>query len=139
MERWRRFGEKVKASWKEHGSRLILAITFLLVGALSFEAGLLQKSLVQPEPVVVRIGEAPAPSPQNPHQSPDQSSLTPPKETGTAETPTSTCVFVGSKKSNKYHHPTSRCAGQIKPENKRCFTSAEDAAARGYLPGCLEP
>ena len=48
------------------------------------------------------------------------------------------CQFVGSKKSNKYHHPESRCAVQIKPENRVCFSSREVAEARHYVPGCLQ-
>jgi hypothetical protein len=48
------------------------------------------------------------------------------------------CTFVGSKNSNKYHAPTSRCAKQIKPANIVCFDSVEAATAKGYLQGCLD-
>lgn len=57
---------------------------------------------------------------------------------GDTQTTPTECAFVGSKKSNKYHAPTSRCAKQIKAENRLCFVSVEAATAKGYLPGCLE-
>lgn len=134
-ERWQRF-------WTRYGNQLLLGGAFLLVGVFTFEAGLLQKSLGQPTPVIIRVadtGYSPAQistggvSADSAEKVSTQSSQT------TESTPVSNCQFVGSKKSNKYHHPASRCAKQIKAENKRCFQSAEDAAAKGYLPGCLEP
>jgi hypothetical protein len=51
---------------------------------------------------------------------------------------TTDCVFVGSKNSTKYHLPTSGSAKRIKPENLVCFTSADDAVARGYEAGSIQ-
>ena len=48
-----------------------------------------------------------------------------------------TCHWVGSKKSNKYHHPSTRCAESIKDTNRICFDTPEDAKAKGYVPGCM--
>lgn len=48
-----------------------------------------------------------------------------------------TCHWVGSKKSNKYHHPSTRCAESIKESNRICFDTPEDAKAKGYVPGCM--
>lgn len=137
-DRWQRF-------WSRFGEKLVLGSAFLLVGIFSFEAGLLQKSLGQPAPVLVRVVDAV----QNPAQGvpgvgeattlPAGKKVSEPTAVATEPIPDNHCQFVGSKKSNKYHHPASRCAKQIKAENKRCFLSAEDAAAKGYLPGCLEP
>ncbi|OGI25509.1 MAG: hypothetical protein A3J76_03575 [Candidatus Moranbacteria bacterium RBG_13_45_13] len=43
------------------------------------------------------------------------------------------CAFVASKNSNKYHLPACQFAEKIKPENKICFSSKEEAESRGYI------
>ncbi len=130
--------EEVKLFWRDYGSKLFLGLCFLLVGVLCFEAGLLQKSLVEPKPVMIRVAEPaviPSVVPEN-----DLKKSTP-AGTSTKLVPgdNETCQFVGSKNSNKYHHPDSRCAKQIKPENKRCFASLDETKAKGYVAGCLTP
>jgi hypothetical protein len=50
-----------------------------------------------------------------------------------------TCPFVGSKNSNKYHAAGCAVAKRIKPENRICFTSEDDAKAKHYQPSCLKP
>lgn len=133
----------VKNAWALYGSRCLLGLAFILVGLFSFQAGLLQNSLNKnTEPVIIRVAEsAPASETSKPTEGIKPASLTVSSQTATQSSslPTVECQLVGSKKSNKYHHPASRCAKQIKPENKRCFASIEDAKAKGYLPGCLEP
>lgn len=139
MERVKQLLWSIQERVKNHQNRLILAISFILVAVLSFEAGFLRQSLVTEEPLVIQV---PAVSAESQSSSTDEivtesvpSTTAPPKTTST----NSTCFFVGSKKSNKYHHPLSRCAKQIKPANQRCFATLEDAKAKGYVPGCLEP
>lgn len=129
--------------WTKFGRSLYLGATFLLIGIFSFEAGTLQKSLGQPTPVVIYTAALPQ---ENNAQTvaPESVPDSPPaglnlNKTAPDTVPAVDCPLIGSKNSNKYHHPTSRCAKQIKVENRRCFLSAEDAAAQGYLPGCLEP
>jgi hypothetical protein len=43
-------------------------------------------------------------------------------------------LFVGSIKSNKYHHPSCSAAKRIKPENEIWFSSSQDARSHGYVP-----
>lgn len=50
------------------------------------------------------------------------------------ETNNKDCVFIGSSNSNKYHLPDSSWADRIKPENRICFESEEDAKKQGYEP-----
>lgn len=127
---YQQISEKSRIFW--------LSLAFFLVSILSFEAGMLERALKEGEPVIIRV----------PDQIPP---LTVPNQVSakivpqSAETPETSipdqsehCAFVGSKKSNKYHAPTSRCAKQIKPENQICFDSVEQAQSKGYLPGCLE-
>ncbi len=44
------------------------------------------------------------------------------------------CQFMGSKNSDKYHLMSCRFADQIKPENRICFKSLEEAEKMGYKP-----
>jgi len=47
------------------------------------------------------------------------------------------CALVGSKNSNKYHHSDCTWAKKIKPENRVCFSSEDEAKSKGYQPaGC---
>lgn len=66
------------------------------------------------------------------------------KAAGTAESssplptfspsPLASIRFVGSKNSDKYHHPDCPSARQIKTENEVWFNSREHAEAAGYVP-----
>lgn len=50
------------------------------------------------------------------------------------------CNFVASKGSNKYHLPDCGIAKNIKPENRVCFVTQEEAAKAGYGPcGVCKP
>lgn len=138
MEWIRRQNEAIKLFWKDYGSKLFLGLCFLLVGVLCFEAGLLQKSLVEPKPVVIRVAE-PVEIPPLPDTKGEEKGVKTSSAPGETPGDKATCTFVGSKNSNKYHHPESRCAKQIKPENKRCFASVEEAESKGYISGCLAP
>ncbi|TXH07840.1 MAG: hypothetical protein E6Q06_01665 [Candidatus Moraniibacteriota bacterium] len=112
-----------------------LAMAFILVSALSFEAGSIQQAIDEPKPVIVEV-----PATISPAAIPERQ----PIEPGVSEAAehfqktNQDCAFVGSKNSNKYHTPASRCAKQIKPENLVCFTSTEAAIAKGYHTGCIE-
>lgn len=121
----------------EYVDKIWLGIAFILVSLLSYEAGSIQQALAEPKPVVIEMpGVIPEPA------LPERPGVTPASPKGVSvhtlpPTPQD-CAFVGSKHSNKYHIPTSRCAKQIKTENRVCFVSADAALAEGYVAGCLE-
>lgn len=116
--------------------KIWLASAFILVSLLSYEAGSIRQALLEPKPVVIEVPERlPDESlPERQGVSKSSAERTP----ASTALPTQDCAFVGSKNSNKYHIPTSRCAKQIKAENRVCFTSVDAAIARGYVAGCLE-
>lgn len=118
---------------KKRKNNLLLGLSYLVIGVLCFEAGWLQKSLVTSEAIQVTVATAVS---QGDNLLKEVSQTVPTKTDSSA--PVEPCQFVGSKKSNKYHHPLSRCAKQIKQENQVCFSSVEAAQARHYVPGCLE-
>ncbi len=143
MQKIRQYLARIRAWFQEYKNRLILAVSYLLIAILCFEAGWLRKSLVETQSVTVQIKEAH--SVQSSSGDPLVSGVihaknTPEtKESGAQlESNQEGCQFVGSKKSNKYHQPESRCAAQIKPENRVCFSSREVAEAKHYVPGCLQ-
>ncbi len=125
-----------KQGWSGNLKKVWLGIAFVLVAALAFEAGMLQQSLRESEPVII---SAPSPLPAVAlPESVTTDLVSAVQSPSVAVDESGSCVYVGSKKSNKYHRPSSRCAKQIKSENRLCFASVEAAQAKGYQPGCLE-
>ncbi|MFZ1626942.1 MAG: hypothetical protein WAT81_04025 [Candidatus Moraniibacteriota bacterium] len=127
-----------KTAFRERLGKIWLFIAFLLVSILAFEAGWLKRSLAETAPLIITTPTVvPAEALPEWQASGVVQSAISPSEMNKQEVPAS-CSFVGSKKSNKYHLPSSRCAKQIKAENRLCFDSVEGAKTQGYLPGCLE-
>lgn len=129
---WSSLIQKLKGSI----DKIWLASAFILVSALSYEAGSIQQALAEPEPLVIEV-PAVIPAQAVPEK---QSAALPStsRASAAALSDTQGCIFVGSKNSNKYHVPASRCAKQIKAENRVCFSSVDAALAKGYIAGCLE-
>lgn len=128
---------------------MLLALGFLAVGGLSFTSGLLIGRERQSDPIVIE--KAPESCAALPSENDVANvSIPVPKDANTAlsNTPdisqssvnsaTTDCAYVGSKNSDKYHLPKCSWAKRIKPENRVCFSSAADAEAKGYKPGCVE-
>lgn len=51
-----------------------------------------------------------------------------------SDSSSSSGMFVGSVKSNKYHYPSCEWGQKISPANEIWFSSSEDARAHGYVP-----
>lgn len=117
----------------------MLFLGVVLVGMLCFEAGLLQGKIGEKTPLTISIppvseeSVVPVPSIQNEGGVPESS-----VQPVVARVEKANCVFVGSKNSNKYHLPSCAAAKRIKPENRVCFASKEEAEKRGYVPSCLK-
>ena len=135
--------KKFKQFWQKYEAKIVLAVGFILVAAIAFEAGALKGQKWQKEPLIV---EKPAVAMQSANSTdstsssqnnaPEASKLTEASQiTDTSSNvPGQNCAYVGSKNSNKYHLPTCRFAKNIKPENLVCFSSLEDAVKKGYQP-----
>ena len=129
--------------WLKYEKKIVLLIGIILIAAISFEAGYLKGQKNKEESVIVN-NAACAPCPEeksfaNTGESTDNKtnnnsktaiSSTQPAESSTNEN--QNCAFVASKNSNKYNLPTCRYAQNIKPENKICFSSKEEAESRGF-------
>jgi len=130
--------QKFLTGWLKHGDKIVLVIGIILIGATSFEAGFLRGQKNQKEPIIINqpAGASCRNTENNNNASntvnPTQNSQT--KTENQVATENQKCAFVASKNSNKYHLPTCQWASKIKPENKICFSSAEEAQKRGYQP-----
>ncbi len=124
--------------FRRERERLAVFSVLVLVGALSFQAGFLAGGSSVALPLVI---EKPAVVASNPGRVAGVSDVSAVEDSGTVAVGTvgkRDCAFVGSRNSTLYHLPTCASAKRIKPENVVCFVSADDAAARGYKPGCLK-
>ncbi len=61
-------------------------------------------------------------------------------ETAEITKPTKDCLFVASRKSHKYHTVDCKYGKNIKPGNRVCFKTQEEAKAKGFVPakGCIK-
>ena len=126
--------------WLVYEQKIILAVGIVLIAAISFEAGFLHGQKNKQESVVVNkaaTAEAASASSfptqaqtSNPNNSSANSKPASIENIATADN--QKCAFVASKNSNKYHLPTCRYAQNIKPENRVCFSSKEEAESRGF-------
>lgn len=138
------FVQKGKEWIRENQRNLFFLGGIFLVGALAFESGFLRGKLVQSEPLVISIpaavetvhdAEAATGAGNEGDQATgmERTALKRGEKQGSAQ-----CPFVGSRNSNKYHLATCAVAKRIKPENRLCFASKEDAEKRGYIPSCMK-
>lgn len=134
----------ITGQWfQENRDRFLMFLGVVLVGILCFEAGMLHGKATQTKPLILSVPalEERAALSDTPDPSTDQKNqvgLPGVESIVTKITESSKCAFVGSKNSNKYHAPQCATAKRIKPENKVCFSSKEEAERRGYVASCLE-
>lgn len=129
--------QKFLTGWLKYGDKIILAIGIILIAGISFEAGFLKGQKNQKEPIVInQPASDTCPKVEDSQNtggttsSPQQNNQTKTENQIAAEN--QKCAFVASKNSNKYHLPTCQWANKIKPENKICFSSVQEAQSRGY-------
>lgn len=128
---------KIREFWQKYEYKVILLVGFALVAIISFEAGILKNTEIGQNPIII---EKPVEN-LNSNSSAVQGVSEAQNLTSEAKKDTSdvnalpqNCAFVGSKNSNKYHLPTCRYAKNINPENRVCFSDADEAKSKGYVP-----
>lgn len=136
--------KKINKYWLEYGEKLIIALSIILVAGASFQAGYLRGLKNQKGPIQMKISsdeqvKAGVEKEQSVNTSIDatkqeNTALNNEGETNLADdSQNKNCPFVASKNSNKYHLSTCQWAKRIKPENRICFSSAEEAEKKGYI------
>ncbi len=130
--------------WLKYEKKIILLASVILIAAISFEAGYLKGQKNKKESVIVSqiaaVEETNHPESQTKadNTATKNAATNTPAKISAIEEPTAQtaepqkCAFVASKNSNKYHLPTCRYAQNMKPENKICFSSKEEAESRGF-------
>jgi hypothetical protein len=134
------FFQKIRNIWLKYEEKFILLVGILMIAAIAFEAGFLYGEKNKKEPVLVQkiADEAGLACPQYETDTNKKDNKGDTKQDDSAKTENKVdaenknCAYVASKNSNKYHLPTCQFAQKIKPENKVCFSSAEEAQGRGY-------
>jgi hypothetical protein len=142
MEKIREFLAEAKEKWLRYEEKAVLWLSVALVGCAAFQAGLIHGRSVQAEPVVIEKPAAPAAAVAGAtsEKSGEEGGRARPAQKaqdGQSKPPEGNCRFVGSRNSDKYHDPSCPVVKRIKPENRVCFASEEDARAKGYKVGCL--
>lgn len=140
--------DRTRAWWAKYGTAMLLSFGFFAVGGLCFMSGLLMGRERQADPLVIEKATEPCTAlPSTESLGASRSVLQEEKKTDAVSSVNNTpsekgvatdCAYVGSKNSDKYHLPKCSWAKRIKPENIVCFSSASDAEAKGYKPGCVE-
>ena len=143
-----------------HRSEIGLWLGVVLVGVLGYEAGFVQGVRQGSPPIVIEKPTLSVATSEAAGMPAAETTTSAPGGTGTARadsTPAATgnsqgsiaptaspaidqktCPYVGSRNSNKDHLVTCAVAKRIKPENRVCFVSPEDAQAKNYQPGCIK-
>lgn len=129
-------------SWKEwfvqYQKNILLLIGIFVVGVVAFESGLLRGRISQSAPLVISIPAIIEPTIANTTTNSNTEIRVGTTSVTTEKQNTTNCPLVGSRNSNLYHLITCAVAKRIKPENKVCFSSKEDAEKRGYVAGCIK-
>lgn len=124
---------KIKEFWLKYEAKVVLILAFILVAAISFEGGILKGQKMPQNPIII---EKPVES-NVPNQNAPEGQNLPSEEKKTTpgpNIPDQSCAYIGSKNSDKYHLPTCPYAKRIKPENRTCFSSPDEAKSKGYVP-----
>lgn len=126
---------KTRNIWLKYEEKIILAIGIILVAGIAFEAGFLQGEKNKKEPVLINKVSGSTECAANETNNTAAGNNPPAEQPSTQNISvpdTKNCPYVASKNSNKYHLASCQLAQKIKPENKVCFSSAEEAQKRGF-------
>jgi hypothetical protein len=128
--------------WLKYEKNIVFLVGSVLIAAISFEAGYLQGQRSENSGITVnKVASSSVSNSEDQSRgkfSSDQITRSDPLVNNQPENQTTsksniqTCVYVASKNSNKYHLAACQFAQKIKPENKICFSSAEEAIKMGY-------
>lgn len=124
--------EKIKSFWLSYEQKIVIAVIFCLISAISYEFGLLKGQKLQQKPLVI---EKPANIPCEGQTATQSDSRASGDQLATADASPKVsqakCAFVGSKNSTKFYAPSCSWAKRIKPENLACYQSEQEALSKG--------
>jgi hypothetical protein len=122
---------KIKNFLVKYELKLALIAGFILVAVISFQFGYLEGKRVENKPIVIEKIVEVNNNQENSMSVVDIDSAQNKNKSAEASAKAVSCLFVGSKNSNKIHLPTCSFAKRIKPENLVCFKSLDEAIKQG--------
>lgn len=124
---------EIKKLWPKYETKIILIFAFVLVAILAFQAGVLKGQKTPKTPLIIEKTTQCDNIPNSSQDGQKTQNLTPWGISNTIgeETPKN-CQFLASKNSDKYHKSSCALAKKIKPENKVCFFSEQEAMEKGF-------
>ena len=139
---------KLIGLWKAHDQKILIVLAIILTAVVAFRAGETQEQSRKTGDISVSLNQLASANPKQERlltlgESVDRKGISVEASSDIKNEVTTVgeqkdCALVGSKNSDKYHQPSCQWATRIKPENRVCFSSVEDAQAKGYQPakGC---
>lgn len=123
---------KIKEFWLKNEQKIVLFFSLILVAFLAFEIGAMKEQNTQKSSLIVERPTQCSQIPNNPKDSQNTQNLTSGEvSTKIGEEVPKNCQFVASKNSDKYHKNTCAMGKKIKPENKLCFNTEQEAINKG--------
>ncbi len=132
MGRFTKTIKRARGVCQQHESRIVIIIAACSIAVVSFAMGMMTQSAQTTAPLIVGCRaddtqlDTPVPADENVAAAKGV-------DRSVGPVASASCMYVGSKKSTKYYPPTCSFAKHIAPENLRCFTSDDDARAKGYV------
>ncbi len=123
---------KTKEFWLKNEQKIVLLFGLILVAILAFEMGDMKGQNSSKSALIIEKPSQCENIPNTPQDSQKTQNLTSEKPSTTiGEDTTENCQFVASKNSDKYHKNTCAIGKKIKPENKICFGTEQEAIDKG--------
>jgi len=123
---------KIKDFWLKHEQKIVLLFGLTLVAILAFEMGFLKGQKNSKSALIIEKPTQCENTPNIPENSQKTQNLTSGEiSTKIGEEIPKNCQFVASKNSDKYHKAECSNAKRIKPENKLCFSTEQEAVEKG--------
>lgn len=123
---------KIKEFWLKYEQKIVLLFGLILVAILAFEIGVLKGQNYSKSALIIEKPSQSSIMPDVPQDSQKTQNLTPGEvSTKIGEEVPKNCQFVASKNSDKYHKNTCAIGKKIKPENKICFGTEQEAIDKG--------
>jgi hypothetical protein len=123
---------KIKEFWLENEQKIILLFGLILVAVLAFEIGVMKGQNYSKSALIIEKTAQSSSVSDMPKDSQETQNLTSGEvSTKIGEDTAKNCQFVASKNSDKYHKNTCAIGKKIKPENKVCFGTEQEAIDKG--------
>ncbi len=133
----------LKNFWEKHGSLVLIILAISLFFVVAFKIGQLEKESEGAAKINITLAEKKEVAPVDLRAKVIEEALerkniennidaTENSEATSGVIDDKECAFAASKNSTKYHLPNCSNAIRIKDSNKICFSSEEEAQAKGY-------